>query len=269
MNSNVKWATAVGLGLVTGLALAQPAGIQGQGRPQRQMLQDGSGPNGQGPRFGGRMGDQVRERLREHMVEMFDLDGDGVLNEGERAEAEAHRQARAEKARAKLLEKFDADKDGQLGVEERQAAREHFRAEAKQFHEELLSKFDMDADGQLSPEERQEARAAMQEQMEAWRGELIARFDKDGDGKLNVEERDAAEEAGAFEDRPVPGWVRGARRLFDGGRGPGSEGARFGPGMGPRGPGAGPGRFGPGTGPGVLRLEGEQVPGARGPRRPE
>lgn len=274
MNSKARWATVAGLVLVTGLALAQPAGNQGQARPQRQMLQDGSGPHGPGQQFGGRQGDQVRERLREHVVEMFDLDGDGVLNEGERAEAEAHRQARAEKARARMLEKFDTDKDGLLSVEERQAAREQFRAEAKQFHEELLAKFDFDADGQLSPDERQEARAAMREEMQAWRAELIARFDKDGDGKLNVDERDAADEAGAFEDRPVPGWMRAARRLFGGGRGPGgfggpgAEGAPFGPG----GPGApfGPG-MGPGAGPGGTGFGGpgpglRQGPGAwRGP----
>jgi Ca2+-binding EF-hand superfamily protein len=52
---------------------------------------------------------------------MFDKDGDGVLNESERAEAE--------KFMAEQGKRFDRDGDGQLSAEERGEALKAFAAE--------------------------------------------------------------------------------------------------------------------------------------------
>ena len=99
-----------------------------------------------------------REALRQLLLEKFDQDGDGKLNQEERAAASKAREERmAERGkggtgkgapgkggagrgkgapgkpgnrldfRRQLLEKFDADGDGKLNENERKAAREAFR----------------------------------------------------------------------------------------------------------------------------------------------
>ncbi|MHC4948307.1 MAG: periplasmic heavy metal sensor [Planctomycetota bacterium] len=69
----------------------------------------------------GRGGPPWRKRL-----ERFDRDGDGELDEQERAEAQAHveewRRRRHERHEA-LLERFDTNGDGRLDLDERRAAR--------------------------------------------------------------------------------------------------------------------------------------------------
>lgn len=55
---------------------------------------------------------------REEVMKKFDKDGDGKLNEDERAEARKAMEAR----RAEMIEKFDKDGDGKLNEEERKAA---------------------------------------------------------------------------------------------------------------------------------------------------
>ncbi len=70
------------------------------------------GPKGPGHRCHG--------MLREKLLERFDTDGDGKLDETERAAA---REARQE-FHKKVLEKFDTDGDGKLDEAEREAARE-------------------------------------------------------------------------------------------------------------------------------------------------
>lgn len=75
---------------------------------------------------GGRGGPEGRgERpSREEMIKKFDKDGDGELNEEERAEARKYMQKHGRKGRGKqMMEKYDTDGDGQLSEEERAAAR--------------------------------------------------------------------------------------------------------------------------------------------------
>lgn len=91
--------------------------------------------------------------LPPEILEKFDKDGDGKLNEEERKAARDARRAEMEKRRQEMLEKFDTDGDGKLNEEERKAARE--AAEAKR--KEILEKYDANGDGQLSPEERKAA----------------------------------------------------------------------------------------------------------------
>ena len=83
----------------------------------------------------------------------FDKDGDGKLNDEERAVAKAAGEAKMEERKKEMLAKFDKDGDGKLNEEERKAAEEERK-------KEMLAKFDKDGDGKLSEEERKAAREA-------------------------------------------------------------------------------------------------------------
>ncbi|MHC4109088.1 MAG: periplasmic heavy metal sensor, partial [Planctomycetota bacterium] len=63
-------------------------------------------------------------RWRERLLKKFDADGDGELNEQERAAAREYMESRRqewEERRQKMLERFDADGNGHLDPEERDA----------------------------------------------------------------------------------------------------------------------------------------------------
>tara|TARA_B100000035_G_scaffold192911_1_gene164633 strand:+ start:500 stop:964 length:465 start_codon:yes stop_codon:yes gene_type:complete len=92
--------------------------------------------------------------------------------------------------REEVMKKFDKDGDGKLNEEEKAELRKKMaeRGAGRKVPPFILEKFDKDGDGKLSEDERAEARKAM----EARRAEMIEKFDKDGDGKLNEEERKAA-----------------------------------------------------------------------------
>ena len=93
-------------------------------------------------------------------------------------------------SREEVMKKFDKDGDGKLNEEEKAELRKQMaeRGAGRKIPPFIMQKFDKDGDGKLSQDERAEARKAM----EARRAEMIERFDKDGDGKLNEEERKAA-----------------------------------------------------------------------------
>ncbi|MFN0069688.1 MAG: EF-hand domain-containing protein [Limisphaerales bacterium] len=102
---------------------------------------------------------------------------------------------RDEQARAAMLERFDANKDGRLDETERAAAREAMKEQAAERRQEALAKFDKDGDGKLSDDEKAAAKEAMKERAGERRQELLAKFDKDGDGKMSDDEKAAAREA--------------------------------------------------------------------------
>lgn len=80
---------------------------------------------GQGaPGKGGKGGKWARRGVEPpaKVVEKFDTNGDGQIDEAER-------QAIRETVKARILEKFDANGDGQLDKAERQALREAGRAQ--------------------------------------------------------------------------------------------------------------------------------------------
>ena len=85
------------------------------------------------------------KKMRAKLIEKFDSDGDGKLNESERVAAKAAKQER----RAELIALHDTDGDGKLSKEEKQAAKEAF-----------IEKYDTDGDGKLNDDERQLARDA-------------------------------------------------------------------------------------------------------------
>ena len=70
--------------------------------------------------------------LKAKLLEKFDANHDGKLDESERAAAKAAMKEHHEKLKAKLLEKFDANHDGKLDESERAAA----KAAMKKHHEE-------------------------------------------------------------------------------------------------------------------------------------
>tara|TARA_Y100000588_G_C14214568_1_gene908222 strand:- start:1093 stop:1638 length:546 start_codon:yes stop_codon:yes gene_type:complete len=95
---------------------------------------------------------------REAIIKKFDKDGDGKLNEDERAEArKSFGGNRPPRPPAALIKKFDKDGDGKLNEEERAALRE----EGQKRRQEILDKFDKDGDGKLNEEERKAAAAEM------------------------------------------------------------------------------------------------------------
>ena len=78
--------------------------------------------------------------LHKKLLEKFDADGDGRLNEEER-------QAVRAAAKERKLEHFDTDGDGALSEAEREAMREAIQ-------ERRLEHVDRNGDGEISPRER-------------------------------------------------------------------------------------------------------------------
>ncbi len=154
-----------------------------------------------GPRHHDRHGSEFRQGL----LEKFDADGDGELNETERETARQavreYREAAREKKKAAILEKFDANGDGELSGEEREEAgramhqfrnarergqgRRGDRRHAMKGH--VLERFDANEDGKLDGTERAAAKAHFEQK----KAEIIEKFDADGSGKIDGDERKA------------------------------------------------------------------------------
>jgi hypothetical protein len=64
-----------------------------------------------------------------------------------------------------ILEKFDADKDGKLDEEERKAAKAARGDMEAKFRQEMLEKFDVDGDGKLNDEEKAAMREGVKKKM--------------------------------------------------------------------------------------------------------
>jgi Ca2+-binding EF-hand superfamily protein len=146
------------------------------------------------------------------LLRRFDLNGDGRLDDDERADAKEkilqdqldRRMARgstipggAEQFRKQALEIFDRNGDGMLDDEERNVAQKFAAMNQGRSvdSDELKKHFDVNRDGELDPEERAAVegflsalRAAGPAQM---RDELLGRFDSNQDGK--VDEREFSE----------------------------------------------------------------------------
>jgi Ca2+-binding EF-hand superfamily protein len=93
-----------------------------------------------------------------HMLDKFDKDGDGALNENERNELKQVMSERREQAKAKILNRFDSDGNGELSPEEKKAAAPIITEERKKIKAAVLVQFDKDSDGKLSMDERKGVR---------------------------------------------------------------------------------------------------------------
>lgn len=146
------------------------------------------------------------------ILERYDKNGDGRIDEHERAEAHEgmrrerrNRQARGALApqaavfEKKALEIFDANGDGRLDEQERAEIRGLMEMQARGDTAALRAKalefFDRDGNGRLDEQERsmmKEFGEAMRQTHGAakeGREELIRRFDADGDGRIDEAER--------------------------------------------------------------------------------
>ena len=99
----------------------------------------------------------------QRILEKFDTDGDGKLNDSEKSELKKAITQRRGENQAKMLKRFDSDNDGTLSTEEKKAAIPTIKKERKAIHEAALKQFDKDGDGKLSPEEREGAREWVKE----------------------------------------------------------------------------------------------------------
>jgi Ca2+-binding EF-hand superfamily protein len=112
---------------------------------------------------GKRLGGEGKRELPQRILEKFDTDGDGMLNESEKSELKKAITQRRGENQAKMLKRFDSDKDGTLSTEEKKAAIPTIKKERKAIHEAALKQFDKDGDGKLSPEEREGVREWVKE----------------------------------------------------------------------------------------------------------
>ena len=164
------------------------------------------------------------------MLEKFDANKDGQLDDAEKAAAKADFEAKRAEMKAafekKMLEKFDANKDGQLDDAEKAAAKAEFekmRAERgpkgpkcgrhghhgpkgphccgkpgprPDFHKMMLEKFDANKDGQLDDAEKAAAKADFEakraEMKAAFEKKMLEKFDANKDGQLDDAEKAAA-----------------------------------------------------------------------------
>lgn len=145
--------------LVTTLALALPAAAQTDAEPARKGL-------------GGLLG-KAADRLKDEAMKRFDKNGDGRLDDDERAEAlEAMKKKGGEiqgQLRQFMLRRFDADGNGTLDPAERKTA---FDETMKQLEENgpmvkntvlgfVHKRFDANGDGTLDKEEMALARGEL------------------------------------------------------------------------------------------------------------
>jgi Ca2+-binding EF-hand superfamily protein len=107
----------------------------------------GHGPGGKGGRGrGGKGGRGHGRRGGRRFAKFFDANGDGTLDDTEKAALKKFMDDR----KADMLKKYDTDGDGKLSRDEWKAAR-------KAHHDDMVKKYDTDGDGKLSRDERKKA----------------------------------------------------------------------------------------------------------------
>ena len=85
----------------------------------------GNRPEGM-PKFGNKRGERPQGQMPQQLLEKFDTDKDGQLNDTEKEAMKDGMKKRLHKREMNnnMLEKFDTDKDGKLSDEEKKALRE-------------------------------------------------------------------------------------------------------------------------------------------------
>lgn len=167
--------------------------------------------------------DQQARNKKIDILKKYDKDGDGKLNDAEKAQMKADRDARRlenpnkpgkkgdDKGRdggfdndrqwdegsvQKIMDKYDKDRDGKLNAQELSAYRadeaKHGRNQEEQKRDQkakLLKKYDKDGDGKLSDAEKAQWKADCEAERNAHQSDILKKYDKDGDGKLSDAEK--------------------------------------------------------------------------------
>jgi len=136
------------------------------------------------------------EAAKQRMLKQFDLNGDGVLNDQEKARAEeAMRQQGfpmmpgGAVGNDPFLRQFDRDGDGRLNPAEQRAARDAWERMRRSSGGPQRGFTPGGGGGTPAPAPGAAKAEAKPEKVSP----LVKRFDKDGDGKLNEEEKAAAQ----------------------------------------------------------------------------
>jgi len=154
-------------------------------------------------------------RKADELLKRFDQNGDGRLDDDERADAKdammqdnldrqmarisAGAPGGSERFRAQALALFDRNKDGRLDDDERDEAQKfaEARRDPATAMGEMTKRFDRNGDGKLDAEERSQAEAFLVE-LRAYgstqmRDGLLRQFDRNADGKIDDSEMAALE----------------------------------------------------------------------------
>ena len=98
--------------------------------------------------------------------------------------------------RKAMIQKFDKNADGTLDDAERADMKAAFAAKREAHKQQLLAKFDKNGDGTLDDAERAQMKAAFAAERDARLAQRFAAMDKNGDGQLSLDEFKAGRETG-------------------------------------------------------------------------
>lgn len=145
---------------------------------------------------------QMEERRNNWMLERFDANGDGILDDEERAAMEQMFAERRARQLAQTRDRVDTMFGGEMNFTDEELAglgrmvMGDMMRSMRGSREEMVKLADANGDGEITGDERQQVRAIMEQRMEA-QLELVAqrnleRYDIDADGQLNDYEREQA-----------------------------------------------------------------------------
>ncbi|MFO0727268.1 MAG: hypothetical protein U1E65_26045 [Myxococcota bacterium] len=140
----------------------------------------------------GRIALRVRHRVMSRVRWAFDVDGNGMLDETERATYVDAMEARCRAHREAVLAKYDLDHSGHLDVAERAQLRADRAARHLALWTAAVRRYDQNGDGKL---DKTELKDGLKADFIARRQAVKAAFDQDGDGKLEDSEIDALKAA--------------------------------------------------------------------------
>ena len=138
---------------------------------------------------------QTPEAFRTRMVEMFDENKDGRLDEAERAKARKHAEELAfipdGPARAQLMQRFDKNGNGRIDDDEQAGVREFLRQRFPGVGPVATVPGAATTPVPAAPEKADPAKLALERTIRAAMATdpvQLKRFDRDGDGKISHEE---------------------------------------------------------------------------------
>lgn len=150
--STIAAASLVGLGIGAVATADDHKGKSGKHSEKRAEMLQQFDTNGDG-----QLDETERETAKLAKFSAIDTDGSGSLT---KSEITAHMTKKMTERVDERFAKGDANGDGVISVEEFSAAGKERRGKRGERRAEMLEKFDTDGDGQLSETERQAARDA-------------------------------------------------------------------------------------------------------------